>query len=182
MVTDRWLESTYPVELSYQQAEQGLWHVRFDKLFLGRWDDKPEPKRATLPISQRKEHALSRGNPYRANAAVRQILESIRRSAKKLDVGDVGSFVYDLECVLIKEQGRGLEVLMGIGEGGDCCFCSPMIATQCAKGTQPLIIEIYDGFFQTLNRTFICREHWKHMVEGEMNLFTSVNGFPLGLA
>ena len=82
----------------------------------------------------------------------------------------------------MREFGRDLKVVLGLGDSDHCCFFSPMVDRECEKGKPQLIIEIYDGFFHALKRTSVCSKHWKHFLEGDINLFNSTIEFPLGLA
>lgn len=182
MIIDRWLEATYLKDIPIAQAQQGFWQVRFDKPHYGRWDDKPELSAAPQLFSLQKQYQPVKGNPYHANADIKRILASINKRLRNFAEGENGSFVYDLQCILMRGFGRDLRVVLGIGDSDRCCFFSPMVATECAEGKSQLIVEIYDGFFQALKRTSVCSKHSKHFLAGDINLFNSTIEFPLGLA
>lgn len=182
MIIDRWLEATYLKDLPIAQAQQGFWQVRFDKTYYGRWDDKPELSATPQLFSLQKQYQPVKGNPYYANADINRILASINKRLRNFAEGEDGSFVYDLQCILMRGFGRDLKIIVGLGDSDYCCFFSPMVDRECEKGKPQLIVEIYDGFFHALKRTSVCSNHWKHLLEGDINLFNSTIEFPLGLA
>jgi hypothetical protein len=181
MIIDRWLEVTYFMNLPIAQGQQGFWQVGFDKTHYRRGDEKPEMSATPHLFSLQKQYQPLKGNPYHANADIKRILASINKRLKNFAEGEDGSFVYDLQCIMMKGFGRDLRVILGLGDSDHCCFSSFMVATQCEEGKPQLIVEIYDGFFHALKRTSICSKHWKHFLEGDINLFNSTIEFPLGL-
>ncbi len=179
-IYDTWLEGTYILDIPVAQAHQGFWQVRFDKTNSARWEKKPEIHVAPQLFSLQKQYQPIKGNPYRANAEIRKILASLNKKLKSFAPGEDGSFVYDLQCILMKCFGRDLQVILGMGNTNNCCFYNPSVDMNCEK--PHLIVEIYDGFFHALKCTSICSKHWKRYSEGEINLFNTSVDFSLGLA
>jgi len=181
-IVDRWLEGTYSFDVPIAQAHQQFWQARFDKTHSARWDPKPELHPLSQPFSLQKQYQPSKGNPYRASAEIKQILASLNKTLKTCSSGEDGSFVYDLQCILMNEFGRSLQCMIGMGNARRCCFSSPLVDMSCEAGKPYLIVEIHDNFFHALKRTAICARHWKRYCEGDINLFDSSVEFRLGLA
>lgn len=181
-IIDRWLEGKYSLDVPLAQAQQGFWQVRFDKTYSARWDKKPEIHAVPQLFSLQKQYQPIKGNPYNANAEIKQILASINKTLKNCAIGEDGSFVYDLQCISMRGFGRDLQVILGLGNTDNCCFFSPLVDMDCEKGKPQLIVEIYDSFFHALKRTSVCSKHWERYSEGDINLFNSSIEFSLGLA
>jgi hypothetical protein len=182
LIIDRWLEGTYSLNVPVAQVQQGFWRVRFDKTHYARGDEKPEIHPVPQLFSLQKQYQPIKGNPYRANAEIKRILTSINKTLKNCAPGEDGSFVYDLQCILMRGFGRDLQLIVGLGNIDNCCFFSPLVDMDCEEGKPQLVVEIYEGFFHALKRTSVCSKHWERYCEGDINLFSSSIEFSLGLA
>jgi len=182
MIIDRWLEASYFVDLPIADARAQLWQVHFDQIRYRRWDPKPEMTATHHFFSAQKQNQPVKGNPYNSNAAIERVLESIKKQFSGIEDGADGSFVYDLQYIVMGRFGRDLRITWGLGKKDHCCFSSPLVVSDCNKSEPPLSIEIYEGFFPVLKRTSVCSNHWKYYLEAEVDLFDPRVQFQFGLA
>jgi len=181
-IYDRWLVESYNFDIPIEQAQQGFWHIHFNETCVRRWVEKQELKAASRLFSEQEQYHPIKGNPFPASTKIKQIFSTLNKTLKNCSEGECGSFVYDLQRILMKEFGRDLQIILGMGNRSNCCFFSPMVDMDCIEGKPYLIIEIYDGFFHTLKRTSICPKHWRYYTEGDINFFNPTIEFSLGLA
>jgi hypothetical protein len=182
MIIDRWVEATYFADLPIAEARAQLWQVHFDQIRYRRWDPKPEMTATHQFFSAQKQYQPVNGNPYNSNPAIKRVLESVKKQFSGLEDGADGSFVYDLQNIVMGGFGRDLRITWGHAKKDQCYFSSPFVASDCDKSEPPLRIEIYEGFFQVLKRTSVCSNHWKYYLEAEVDFFNPRIEFHFGLA
>jgi len=182
LIIDRWLEASYLTDLTTTEPREQIRQVGFDQIQYRRWDPKPKITVAHEFFSVQKQYQPVKGNPYQSNAGIKRVLASIKKQFDEMDEGADGSFVYDLQSILMRGFGRDLRVVWGFEKSAHCLFSSHLVLSDCDESDPPLTIEIYEGFFKVLKRTTICSNHWKHYLEAEVNLFDPKVQFQFGLA
>jgi hypothetical protein len=130
-------------------------------------------------LSSQERYRSTSGNPYQADAQTGKLLKSLTRQLKDFSAGEAGSFVYDLQHILLQGARRDLWATLGFEDTRDCFYLGGP-GSACHAQTPKLIVEIYDGFFRSLKRTCICSDHLKQYLLGKVNLLDSEIEFSLG--
>jgi hypothetical protein len=177
-VFDEWLEEPYALDIPLMDVRQGIWQAHFNKIHFDPCGDSVELREADTFLSSQERYWSVAGNPYQCDAEIRQLLTPIIRTLKDFSDGETGSFVYDLQRIMMQRHGRDLWTTLGF-EASNCFYISALDPS-CHEQTPKLIVEIYDGFFHSLKRTSICSNHLKQYSLGKVNLLSPEVRFPLG--
>ena len=179
-IVDRWLETSYSVYLTINEAEKGLWRGKFTSIESTVLKASNLEKSDFRFLDSSNYRALSDENPYYGDN-LEALLQSINAEIQYFNDGEQGSFLYDLQKILMKNFGRSLEVVVGLGKHERCHLISPLVRPDHSEGEKQLIFEVYDGFFQSLKYTSICSRHWDYWCEADSNPMNDKAEIFLGL-
>jgi hypothetical protein len=181
LLFDRWSETRHRAVLRAEEAQGTLWAGAFDTLV---------DTRVSAAGMQREKHRFSwrgecspatRDNPF-IGEDVRPLLNTLLGKTKGLDTGEQGSFLYDLQQILMGSFGRGLKFVFGLGRNDMCNQASPLLLPEHDESSDMLVLEIWDTFFRSLKYTCVCSKHWSRMNEAGVNLMNNESEIWLGLA
>jgi hypothetical protein len=179
LVFDEWLEEPYTLDIPLMDVRQSIWQAHFDKAHFDPCCEKVEVQAADQFLSSQECYRSVNGNPYQRDAQTSKLLKSLTRTLKDISAGEAGSFVYDLQHIMMQGARRDLWATLGFEDTRDCFYLGGP-GSACHAQTPKLTVELYDGFFHSLKRTCICSNHLKQYLLGKVNLLSPEVEFALG--
>src|SRR5262249_27783950 len=119
LLFDRWSEHRYVGFLTNEEASEGLWRGFFNTMMDTRVSSAAMRKERQRFSWLREYNPATAKNPY-VGEDLRPSLQSIVGKAQGMDDGERGSFIYDLQHILMASFGRGIEFIFGFGRNDMC--------------------------------------------------------------
>ena len=179
IIVDRWLADSYQHTLRWEELKNSFCEITFGPLSQRGRPEVTVRQVApfTPPMSSEKKLPI---NP-RAGAHATSILNEIESRLAALDDSVVGSFLYDLHHIIMLSMGRNLELTAALVQSAPCLQRSPLVLPEHIDGPA-LLVRVTDHFTGGVTHTAVCKNHWDHTSEGDVDVMHPSPWTLLGLA